>query len=1552
MPKTRLFSSLICLIFLTVCFHSATAQAPVITGINTHSAEVNSSILITGQNFSSTLSDNRVFFGTVESIVQSASPTQLQVQVPAGISCDLISVNVNGLICFSSRPFTVRFPGSGAVDNSSFKAPQEISQADLSYSTTALADIDGDGKLDMLHWREGRPGFMLSRNTSDFSTGAVSFADPILISAGLYPYDLQVADLDGDGKPEVVFLQNSRSNPSNQITFLRNISTEDEVSSSSFAQAVNIPTVEDPLKVRIVDFDLDGKPDVLVASLSPLIALHKNVTAQGVVSETSLSSAVVFSLPAFASDILIGDLTSDGKPDVILDLVSYPPLKPIFLKNNCGTGIPFSSASLSAVVPTGTVPEFVRDLRDLNNDNKLDVLSFSTFYSNTSTGDGLAFSSPATFLPQASGVGTIWNDFDGDGLLDALHSGYNVEALASRAKAANAVLSLPVDLQFGLKTFGKISGDLNGDGKPDVVFRGDVNGQSKLFVAVNKNEPLPDPIIAAITPSSVVPGSAVRITGQNFGAAFTNNIVSLNGKSLDVIAGTSTWLDVIVRHPADEGYLTVRANDAKSVTASQVLKIIAAPVVESIEPKVAPANTAVVITGKNFSSSINENLVLFGTVRAQVTEANESRLVVNVPAGASYGPVTVNVRGYTGKSTDPFTLSYPEGKSLEKHTFRQFTLPASPPSFPLEALRVADVDSDGKPDIIVLNTNSISVYRNVSSTGSLSSHSFVVSYNLPLASSNVEHLELGDLDGDGKPDLVVLENYYSLSVYRNTSEPGAISFESSFSTPAVQTGVIKQFVLEDVDNDGKLDIVHNIFVYDFQNYSATFDIFILRSISQPGLLSMSSFEPRALLIAPDAHFETFTFGDINKDHRPDLIGMQETSYLSNGFPAAMYENHSTQGNPQMGSNKVTFMNSRMVTGDLNYDGIIDMVGADGRNLVLYSSTTPITTISTTQFNVNAFSRQAFRLTLADMDGDGKAEIVCSGNSLTIVKNSSGPGQLSASSFSTKVSLPNRQVVVCAADLDGDGLNDLVGLGEDGIVVSHNINEPLPAIYDFTPPVATEGIKVTITGKHFSPIPAANVVKVNGTSATVIASKDTTLVITIPAGATTGKISVEVDGHATSSLTSILILKPQTLAFDSIPPKQFGVDYFLDLPPLVTSAGLPVQYTFSDPSVAYIWHDQIRITNAGTVTITATQAGNAEYHPLTIRRTLVIKKGISEIYFMEDSLDQGVFADAKPFYVHASAIDYSDSFYYSYLPITISSSNNKVASVTDSLVTVKSPGSTFLTFSHQGSRNYEPYSISRELVVRAHSQTIKFDPVVVSCSSARVFDLTVSASSGLPVTITSSNPDVASINGKTITLKSSGTTQLIATQGGNKYYPAATDVSRQLVVDLKPQAITFQEISEKHVDSKDFSLVVSSSSGLPVKVISMATAVATVTGIIVKIHGLGEAELIATQEGSGCYLPAEPVSRKLSVTPIVTDLEEPSRESVTLFPNPTTGSVTVTLGSGHHPTATVRILNNRGDAVLHTQQFDGTLELASLPAGLYIIEITLQTGVIRKKVIKM
>ncbi len=79
-----------------------------------------------------------------------------------------------------------------------------------------------------------------------------------------------------------------------------------------------------------------------------------------------------------------------------------------------------------------------------------------------------------------------------------------------------------------------------------------------------------------------------------------------------------------------------------------------------------------------------------------------------------------------------------------------------------------------------------------------------------------------------------------------------------------------------------------------------------------------------------------------------------------------------------------------------------------------------------------------------------------------------------------------------------------------------------AILEFTPDKGPIGASVTIYGTGFSPTPAENIVKFNGTNAAVSASTSTQITTTVPAGATSGLITITTPSGTATSSTSFTV----------------------------------------------------------------------------------------------------------------------------------------------------------------------------------------------------------------------------------------------------------------------------------------------------------------------------------------------------------------------------------------------------------------------------------------------
>jgi ELWxxDGT repeat protein len=101
----------------------------------------------------------------------------------------------------------------------------------------------------------------------------------------------------------------------------------------------------------------------------------------------------------------------------------------------------------------------------------------------------------------------------------------------------------------------------------------------------------------------------------------------------------------------------------------------------------------------------------------------------------------------------------------------------------------------------------------------------------------------------------------------------------------------------------------------------------------------------------------------------------------------------------------------------------------------------------------------------------------------------------------------------------------------------------------------------------------------------------------------------------------------------------------------------------------------------------------------------------------------------------------------------------------------------------GGRELFVYDATHDEVC-GEDQTITFETLPTGKrANAAPFLIIANSTSGLPVSFTSSNPEVATISGNTVTVVSAGETEITATQAGDNTYAAATPVTQTLVVDI-------------------------------------------------------------------------------------------------------------------------------------------------------------------------
>lgn len=200
-------------------------------------------------------------------------------------------------------------------------------------------------------------------------------------------------------------------------------------------------------------------------------------------------------------------------------------------------------------------------------------------------------------------------------------------------------------------------------------------------------------------------------------------------------------------------------------------------------------------------------------------------------------------------------------------------------------------------------------------------------------------------------------------------------------------------------------------------------------------------------------------------------------------------------------------------------------------------------------------------------------------------NTNGTGHVKLFDFNTvdKGWLPSGSVVSDGTFLYGMTQQGGVSLG-GGVVFKYAL-PPVPTITGFTPSSGTAGTSVTITGTNFSTTTAGNEVSFNGVPSVSTASTATSITVTVPAGATTGPISVTVLGNTGTSTSDFTII-PGSL---TVPTLDWAGS-------MVGSFDVGVNAMTTDPSgnvYTVGWFSQTADFDPGPGVLDLTSAGNSD-----------------------------------------------------------------------------------------------------------------------------------------------------------------------------------------------------------------------------------------------------------------------------------------------------------------------------------------------------------------------
>ena len=674
-----------------------------------------------------------------------------------------------------------------------------------------------------------------------------------------------------------------------------------------------------------------------------------------------------------AGAIVLGDIDNDGKPDLLVAK---------------GMGVGVFSGSADFLSPTGVsyvagspVNASALALGEINGDHSLDLAvagdaSVSVF---VNRGDG-TFLAPTNY-PFAAGtkiVGVALTDLTGDGKADLVVASNAPVAgqpdlagsLSVFVNAGNGTFGLPSTTPAGTEARSLAIGELDGDGAVSVVIAsqgaagtGAVASGAGVFVYLNRGDATFSPVVSYATDKRPVSVALGDLDGdQHLELAFTNadsgDVSVLRNRGIGTFAPAVTYSDV---NPTGGGAIAIgdldgdgSADIATMVPGSFTIMVNGpgngtfSDTDYLVEP-MAPNTQSMAIADVNADGFLD-----FVHVGAGVTVESD-------PAASFFGEITatysialldVNADG----KPDLLTMSGAPGGQLNDRGSLTVWLGNGDGTFALggtaypalHLLGAGDLNGDGRPDLVIdhsLNAAAGTVAVGVLLNKGDGTYAPVV--DTPGVPDN--DLQIADLNGDGRADMV-LGTGYKVDVLVNAGA-GAFSPAVTYSTGNNPVGgeslTFQSLAVSDLDGDGKPDLVLGT--------EATCVSILLNK-------GNGTFAP-AVCLSTVGLARVVAAADLDGDGKVDLIvGGSDSKSLtvfrnlgSGTFgPAVTYTTDPT---------------SMISTGDLNGDGKVDVVFADG------TGTRVLLNNGDGTLAPDGFFFDGTAGTLSDVNGDGKLDLV-------------------------------------------------------------------------------------------------------------------------------------------------------------------------------------------------------------------------------------------------------------------------------------------------------------------------------------------------------------------------------------------------------------------------------------------------------------------------------------------------------------------------------------------------------------------------------------------------
>jgi hypothetical protein len=375
------------LLILSIVFPLYVFSQPNVDVFDPVQGNTGNTVSILGAGFSSVLSENSVYFGNIQAEILSSSESNIQAIVPYGSTNSKITVFTNGLMSSSDLRFNVTFDALEEFTVEHLAIQLDNPYLGRKYYDIKIADMNGDGISEIVTSEAGygSSAYLAIFTTSFDDEGMISIDQHIEFNfgTGVYssPQDIAIGDVNGDGLLDVVLSEDGDITDDFQAhTCIFINSSQNQL--FSFGPPIIIDGDAYEGFVQLQDINGDGKLDIVTSKQSSnQLGVYLNVSNNNNVSFANkiiIGNVVATARPAFA------DLNGDGMIDMVTtSYASSSYSREVFVYSNNSTdgNLEFN---LEVTILSGGEPAdwptdynwsaYSTTLVDIDGDDKLDIV--------------------------------------------------------------------------------------------------------------------------------------------------------------------------------------------------------------------------------------------------------------------------------------------------------------------------------------------------------------------------------------------------------------------------------------------------------------------------------------------------------------------------------------------------------------------------------------------------------------------------------------------------------------------------------------------------------------------------------------------------------------------------------------------------------------------------------------------------------------------------------------------------------------------------------------------------------------------------------------------------------------------------------------------------------------------------------------------------------------------------------------------------------------------------------------------------------------------------